>query len=237
MPIDFPNSPSVGSLYTVDDRTWRWDGFKWSIYATGISKASFDTKGDMLVGTGNDEFGKLPVGTINQFLTVNSGASVGVAWSSTLTSPTIASATLTSPTINAGLLNFGTKEKVYITGAGCGASVGVYWNTFGNITFTNLDSTAATTAVYVGYDSSHTQTNATLAIGESITLGLIIRNGGTIGCYPTSFWIDGVSQTVRWVNATTPSSGNLNSWDSYTYTILKTAASTYTVLGSRTRFA
>lgn len=227
MAIDFPNSPTVGALYTVEDRTWRWDGYKWAIYSTGIPKTTFNNKGDILAATGEDAYGILPVGTVDQFLTTNSGASVGLGWSSTLA----------KATINNSTLNFGTKEKVYVTGTGCSTSIGLYWNEYGNIVFTNLDSTASTTTVYASYNSSNNLTNSNVAINESITLGLIIKNGGTIGCYPTSFLIDNVSQTVRWLNGSTPSSGNLNSWDAYTYTIIKTAASTYTVLGSRTRFA
>lgn len=232
MAIDFPNSPTVGTLYTVDDRTWRWNGFKWDIYATGISKAEFNNKGDLIVGTANDTFGVLPNGTNNQFLAVNTGASVGVNWTSTLTSPTINVAT-----VNNSLLNVGTKEKVYLTGSGCSTSVGLYWNDFGNVVFCNADSTATSTVVYASYNSANNLTNSNIATGESITLGLIIKNGGSIGCYPSLFRIDNVDQTVRWVNGSAPSSGNLNSWDSYTYTIVKTAASTYTVFGSRTRFA
>ena len=35
MPIDFPNSPSVNDVYTVDGRSWRWTGSVWeSVTAT-----------------------------------------------------------------------------------------------------------------------------------------------------------------------------------------------------------
>jgi hypothetical protein len=29
MPIDFPNSPTIGQTYVVDDRGWIWDGSVW----------------------------------------------------------------------------------------------------------------------------------------------------------------------------------------------------------------
>ena len=29
MPIDFPNSPTVNDLFTVNDRTWKWTGTAW----------------------------------------------------------------------------------------------------------------------------------------------------------------------------------------------------------------
>jgi hypothetical protein len=31
MPIDFPNSPTLNELFTVNDQTWRWDGSVWRI--------------------------------------------------------------------------------------------------------------------------------------------------------------------------------------------------------------
>jgi hypothetical protein len=29
MPIDFPNSPSINDIYTVNGRKWLYDGEKW----------------------------------------------------------------------------------------------------------------------------------------------------------------------------------------------------------------
>ena len=29
MPIDFPNSPTLNQLFTVNNQTWRWDGSVW----------------------------------------------------------------------------------------------------------------------------------------------------------------------------------------------------------------
>jgi hypothetical protein len=31
MPIDFPNSPALNDLFTVNNQTWRWDGSVWRI--------------------------------------------------------------------------------------------------------------------------------------------------------------------------------------------------------------
>jgi hypothetical protein len=35
MPLDFPNSPSVGSLFTSGAQTWKWDGTKWAVASSG----------------------------------------------------------------------------------------------------------------------------------------------------------------------------------------------------------
>jgi len=40
MPINFPDSPTVGQLHTVDGRTWRWTGAAWAgVIGPGIAGA------------------------------------------------------------------------------------------------------------------------------------------------------------------------------------------------------
>lgn len=78
--------------------------------------------------------------------------------------------------------------------------------------------------------------NTFVSTGTSLTVVFMATNGAT-AYYPTSLTIDGTTQTVRWQGGIAPTSGNSNSIDAYTYTIIKTAANTYTVLGSQARFA
>jgi hypothetical protein len=84
--------------------------------------------------------------------------------------------------------------------------------------------------------NSDTTINTFLAIGEVITATLLITNAGT-AYYPTAFQIDGTAVTPKWQGGSAPASGNVNSINSYTFTIMKTATSTYTVLAAQTRFA
>jgi hypothetical protein len=77
--------------------------------------------------------------------------------------------------------------------------------------------------------------NTTLAIGQSVTCAVLVLNGAT-AYYPTSYTIDGVAVTPKW-NGTAPTAGDASAIDSYSLTILKSAASTYTVLASVTKFA
>ena len=82
-----------------------------------------------------------------------------------------------------------------------------------------------------------TTLDSLLSVGQSATFVLLNTNGGT-AYYPTAFSVDGSSVTPKWLTGTAPSSGNTNSIDSYTYTIIKTAATpTYTVLASQSKFA
>jgi hypothetical protein len=79
--------------------------------------------------------------------------------------------------------------------------------------------------------------NSVLAIGESVTTALITKQENTT-FYNTSVLVDGVSTnvTVVWQGGSAPTSGNASSNDVYTYTALKTAASTYTILAVQTQF-
>lgn len=83
-----------------------------------------------------------------------------------------------------------------------------------------------------------TTLNSLLAVGESIS-GVFLNTNGATAYYPTAFQIDGTSVTPKWSGGTAPSSGNASSIDSYSFTIIKTAATpTYTVLaGGAVKFA
>lgn len=84
--------------------------------------------------------------------------------------------------------------------------------------------------------NSSTTLNSILSVGQSATVAFLATNGST-AYYPTSFQVDGVSVTPKWQGGVAPSSGNASSVDSYTFTIIKTASATYTVLASQVKFA
>ena len=70
----------------------------------------------------------------------------------------------------------------------------------------------------------------------SITIATLMTQGGT-AYYNTSVTIDGTSTgvTAKWQGGA-PISGNTGGIDVYTYTIIKTASATYTVLATQTQF-
>jgi hypothetical protein len=78
--------------------------------------------------------------------------------------------------------------------------------------------------------------NTFLSGGQAVTATILITNGAT-PFRPTAFQVDGVSTTVRWADALVPASGNANSIDIYSFSILKTGNNTFVVLGSFARFA
>jgi len=84
--------------------------------------------------------------------------------------------------------------------------------------------------------SSTLSLNTMMATGQSLTVVFIAQQGAT-AYYPTALQVDGTSITPKWQGGTAPSSGNTNSIDVYSYTIVKTASATFTVFASQAKFA
>ena len=86
-----------------------------------------------------------------------------------------------------------------------------------------------------------TTLNSVLSVGQSATIAVLVTNGST--AYKTlttgtgAFQVDGVTVTPKWQGGSAPTAGNASSIDSYTFTIIKTASATYTVLAAQTKFA
>jgi hypothetical protein len=95
-----------------------------------------------------------------------------------------------------------------------------------------------TTNASANFTLNFTNVNTNLAVGDSVSCVFLNTNGAT-PYYASAFQIDGSAVTPKWVGGTAPSSGNASSIDSYSFTIIKTAATpTYTVLaGGATKFA
>jgi len=78
--------------------------------------------------------------------------------------------------------------------------------------------------------------NANLGIGQSVTCSILSTQGST-AYYFNAYQVDGSTVTPKWSGGTAPSAGNASSIDVYTFTIIKTADATFTVLASQTQFA
>jgi hypothetical protein len=85
--------------------------------------------------------------------------------------------------------------------------------------------------------NSSVTANTLLSVGQSMTFALMVTNGAT-PYYPNAFQVDTVSVTPIYQGGTAFSSGNANSTDVYSFTLIKTAATpTYKLLASQTKFA
>jgi len=81
-----------------------------------------------------------------------------------------------------------------------------------------------------------TSLDSIMDTGDVITVVFLVTNGGT-AYYNNTFQIDGSGVTPEWQGGSAPSSGNTNSIDSYTYSIIKTGSATFTALAAQTQFA
>jgi hypothetical protein len=110
----------------------------------------------------------------------------------------------------------------------------------------NVDLSTAAVHYYTGNSAANwtfnfrgngtpTTLNSLLSIGQSATVAFLVTNATAY--YPTAFQVDGVSVTPKWQGGTAPTSGNANSIDSYTFTIIKTGSGVFTVLASQAKFA
>ena len=82
--------------------------------------------------------------------------------------------------------------------------------------------------------NSGTTLNSALAVGDAITV-VWLNTNGTTAYYPNVIQIDGSAVTPKVPAAIT--AGNASSIDAYSFTIIKTASATYTVLETQTKFA
>lgn len=83
-------------------------------------------------------------------------------------------------------------------------------------------------------DASNTL-NTVLPLGQAVTLALITTQGAT-PFFANVVQIDGVTVTPKWQGGTAPAAGNASGLDVYTFTVIKTGVSTYTVLASLVQF-
>lgn len=106
-----------------------------------------------------------------------------------------------------------------------------------NVYYYTSNSSANWTINLTGYSSGiSTSLNSLLSVGDSVTV-VFLASIGTTPYYNNRVKIDGTIITPKWFGGFSPTSGNQSSIDSYTYTVIKTANSTFTVLASQSNFA
>jgi hypothetical protein len=147
------------------------------------------------------------------------------------TATAVSGLTLTSPILNNPLLN-SPLENVTIVGTGltAGATGTATLGTSSVILYTASASGAFTLNV--------STTASPLTTGQSATVAFMVLNGATAYA-PTAITINGSAPaTLRWqgTGATYPSTADASCYDAYTITVIQTAASTYTVFASQTKF-
>ena len=99
-------------------------------------------------------------------------------------------------------------------------------------------STASATANYTINlrGSASASLDSVMDVGESITVAYISKNDN-VTYFNSTVKVDGSVVTPIWSGGSAPTDGNASSNDTYTFTAIKTAGSTFTVLAGKTQFA
>jgi hypothetical protein len=174
-------------------------------------------------------------GTIAEFNTAVTDADFAtVAGSETLTNKTLTSANLTAPVITGTASIWQIMENATVSATAATGTVNYNLLTNGAVTYYTTDASGNWTLNLRGDGS--TTLDSVMSTGKSLTIAFLVTNGGT-AYYQTALQIDGNAITPKWQNGAAPSSGNTNSIDIYSITVIKTGSATFTALASQTKFA
>lgn len=121
--LNFPSSPSIGSTYIANGKTWTWDGTAWKSttkiqlesQVSGTLPTLNGGTGLSSVGDGNSLLGVVGAGTTLEYKTLTSGSGITITYSS-------------------GFINFDTTGSAMISGSGTTGTIALFQddNTIGD---------------------------------------------------------------------------------------------------------
>lgn len=243
MAFDFPSSPTNGQSHTENGITYTYD----STY--GVWKVNPIPVPDVF-SVANAAFGAANSTLVVASAAFNAANNVNLAPPFNVANAAYTTANAGFTVANAALANTTTTLSGDLTISGLSKVQSLYEKTTVSATAAtgtiNFDALTQSVVFYTTNASgnwtfnvrgnSSVTLNSSLSIGQTLTVAFLAQQGGS-AYYPTGFNIYGSSVSPKWQGGTAPSSGNANSIDSYTYTIIKTGSATYTVLSSQTKFA
>jgi hypothetical protein len=197
------------------------------------------TLGNAAIGLGNTTttVGNLSLGNVlitsvattfpNSFL-ANSTATLGNA-TLTLGSSTTAVGNLALN--NATIENIQEPANITATAANATINIDILSNV---VVYCTANATGNFTVNFRG--NAGTTFNNAVPANVSVSASLVTAQGAT-AYYNSLVQVDGSTVTPKWQGGTAPTSGNANSTDTYVYVVMKSAANTYTILATQTKFA
>lgn len=113
--LNFPSSPSIGSTYIANGKTWTWDGTAWKSttkiqlesQVSGTLPTFNGGTGLSSVGSGNSLLGVVGAGTTLEYKTLTSGSGITITYSS-------------------GIINFDTTGSAMISGSGSTGTIALF---------------------------------------------------------------------------------------------------------------
>jgi hypothetical protein len=208
----FGTGSGGAGTYTVN--TSQLVGAGTSLTGAASAIATTPASGDNSVNIATTAFVQTTVGTLGTMASQNAnavaitGGTISNAVVTTLGEITTVSATAATGTINYDII---TQSVLYYT-----TSASANWT----VNFRGNGSTSL---------------NTLMAVGETRTVTFLVTQGAT-AYYNNAVTIDGTSVTPKWQGGVAPTGGNVSGIDTYTYSIIKTASATFTVLASLTQF-
>jgi hypothetical protein len=197
------------------------------------------TLGNAAIGLGNTTttVGNLTLGNVlitsvatalpNSFL-ANSTATLGNA-TLTLGSSTTAVGNLALN--NATIENIQEPANITATAANATINIDILSNV---VVYCTANATGNFTVNFRG--NAGTTFNNAVPANVSVSASLVTAQGAT-AYYNSLVQVDGSTVTPKWQGGTAPTTGNANSTDTYVYVVMKSAANTYTILATQTKFA
>lgn len=148
---------------------------------------------------------------------------------------TLTGKTLNDPTLNISSL-ISVKERVVI-GPFAPGNVSINITDTPIYLFRDPATSSGSMSVSFGYALNNTNfTDANLAVGQSMTATVIVNNSGSFARFINSITTPNLTLTVRWLNGSAPTAGNIGAYDVYNFVIIKTASTAGLLLASLTRF-
>ena len=144
--------------------------------------------------------------------------------------------TFTGATTAIGTKFVNALEKITISATAATGTIAYYATTQSVLYYTS--NASANWTINLTGASTPVTLDTLMATGESLTVVHMVTNGST-AYYNNVVQVDGTTTgvTTKWIDGVAPTGGSTSAIDSYTYTVIKTASATFTVLASKTVFA